>query len=75
MDARGEVFMAVAVGLRGLFALVFPMLNLLICHMTILGYFGASLGTMQGKVMVTVPSIASATKQFQCCLSNVASIS
>ena len=67
--------MVVAVGLRGLFALVFSMLNLLTCHMTILGHFGASLGTMQGKVMVTVPSIASATKLFQCCLSNAASVS
>ena len=40
------------------------MLNLLTCHMTFLGHLGASLGTLQGKVMVTEPSIASATKPF-----------
>ena len=75
MDAREEVSMVVAVGLGGLFALVCPMLNLLTCHMTILGHFGASLGTMQGKMMVTSPSDASATKLFQCCLPNATSIS
>ena len=64
-----------AVGLRGLFALVCIMLNLLTCHMTALGHLGASLGTMQGKMMVTSPSDASATKLFQCCLPNAASIS
>ena len=64
-----------AVGLRGLFALVCLILNLLTCHMTTLGHLGASLGTMQGKVRVTAPSIASATKPFRCCLSNAVSIS
>ena len=63
------------VGLKGLFALVCHMLNLLTCHMTILDHFGASLRTMQGRMMVTAPSDASATKLFQCCLPNAASIS
>ena len=36
---------------------------------------GCKYGTMQGKMMVTSPSDASATKLFQCCLSNAASIS
>ena len=67
--------MVVVVGLRGLFVLVCFMLNLLKCHMTTLGHLGASLGTMQGKMMVTAPSDASATKLFQCCLPNAASIS
>ena len=52
-----------------------PHMNLLTCHMTILGHLGASFGTMQGKMMVTTPLIASATKPFQCSLPNAASIS
>ena len=75
IGCREEVFMAVAVGLRGVFALVCIMLNLLTCHMTALGHLGASLGTMQGKMMVTSPSDASATKLFQCSLHNATSTS
>ena len=75
LDAEEMAFMVVVVGLKGLFALVCPMLNLLTCHMNTLSHLRVSLGTMQGRMMVAAPSIASATKLFQCCLPNAASIS
>ena len=47
LDAEEMAFMVVVVGLKGLFALVCPMLNFLTCHMTTLSHLRASPVTMQ----------------------------
>ena len=64
LDAEEVAFVVMVVVLKGLLALVCPMLNFLTCHMIALSHLRASPVTMQGRMMVTAPSISLATKLF-----------
>ena len=65
LNARVVAFMMMIADLGVLFTFVCPMLNLLTCCMTTLSHLRTSFWEMQDRMMVTAPSIASATKPFQ----------